>query len=206
MKMKTFLSVAIATSLLSFNSCKKEKENEGQTKVHGQILEKGSGKPIAGATVQLIENDYRTYNTVETVHDETVTGPDGRYSFSFKAKGDYYKVAANAPMYYTNNPDKQLDDNITIRKEQKLDVELVAYAWLKLRFLNQSGADGVDVNSVGAETFGYQIYNSNDATVIAQAFGNQDNSIYYFPQPEGQPRISTVYALAHDTTYHEIIY
>ncbi len=213
MKMKTFLSVAIATSLLSFNSCKKEKENEGQTKVHGQILEKGSGKPIAGATVQLIENDYYTYNIEETIVQETLTDADGRYAFEFEADRDEdFKVAAYAPLYYTNNPDGNLGRTVDNGKTQTQNVELVPYAWLKVRFINQTNADGVDVNPfagesiIGGATSGYQIYNNPDATIIGLVYGNQDNNINYFPQPGGQPHQSTVYASAHDTTYHEITY
>ncbi len=205
------LLIAIALgSLIALSSCEKEKEAE--TKVHGQILEKGSGKPIAGATVQLIENDYYTYNIDETIVQETVTRADGRYAFEFEADRDEdFKVAADAPLYYTNNPDGNLGRTVDNGKTQTQNVELVPYAWLKIKFINESGADFINMNPLEGElriagaTSGYQI-NVAEATIVAQAMGNEENEIDYFVYPGGQHTEVHFFASAHDTAYYEITY
>lgn len=138
------------------------------------------------------------------VRDSATTGPDGFYSFDFNFGDGTFKVIGEAKGYY--KPYHTQVENLKAGEDHSYNLELWPHAWLKVNFVNQSGADGVNVNHFYGEVFGYQIYRVPDATVIGRVKGNSENDVNYFPQPEGRHHQATIYCLGLDTTFLQIIY
>jgi hypothetical protein len=179
-----------------------------KTSVFGYVVEKNGSRKLAGVKVYLVEDQHGTYNVTQTYHDSTISGPDGHYSFKFNLGEGEFRVIAEAENYYPvttplHNRDSYL---LKLGQSQSYNIELWAYAWLKLRFINQSGADGVTVNRLVGEHTGYQIFGVNDATVTGLVRGNEAAEIDYFVFPGNVHHEEHVYCPGLDTTYHEIIY
>ena len=193
-------------SLVIVAGCNKKKKYE--TSVSGYVVEKNGSRKLAGAKVYLVEDHHSTYNVSQTYHDSTKSGSDGYYSFTFNHGDGDFRVIAEASNYYpiVFEVDRSKRGLLELGESQTYNVELWPYAWLKIRFLNQSGADGVTVNSLYGELYGYEIFNEVDVTVVGLGIGNQNNTIAYWVYPERIHRIDTVYPPGLDTTYHEIIY
>lgn len=177
-----------------------------QTSVFGYVVEKNGSRKLAGAKVYLVEDHHGTYNVTQTYHDSTISGPDGHYSFKFNLGEGEFRVIAEAENYYPvttplHNRDSYL---LKLGQSQSYNIELWAYAWLKLRFINQSGADFVNVN----RTYGGSDFHIDDpdVTVVGLVKGNDTTRLTYFVYPGGQPNNDYIYCPGLDTTYHEIIY
>jgi len=187
-------------------ACDKKKKYE--TFVSGYVVEKYGTRKLAGVKVYLVEEHHGTYAVNQTYHDSTISGPDGSYSFQFNLGEGEFRVIAEAENYFPiktplNNRDLYL---LKLGQSQTYNVELWAYAWLKVRFINQSGADGVTVNRLIGEHTGYQIFGVSDASVTGLVRGNEEAEIDYFIFPGNIHHEEHVYCLGLDTTYHEITY
>jgi len=176
-----------------------------ETSVFGYVVEKNGSRKLAGAKVYLVEDHQGTYSQTQTYHDSTVSGPDGSYSFNFNYGDGEYRVVAEAENYYpTPLTDKTNRDLLKLGQSQSYNIELWAYAWLKLRFINKSGADFVNVN----RTYGGSDFHIDDpdVTVVGLVKGNDTTRLTYFVYPGGQPNNDYIYCPGLDTTYHEITY
>ena len=189
--------------LIILSSCGEKKKY--RTTISGLVIEKNGSRIVGGSTVYLIENEYHPYNTAETILDSVKTGPSGMYFFDFNHGEGYYKVAAYAENYYTNNTNGNLRENIITGETQSLNIELWPYAWLKVRFVNSGSYLGVDVNPYYGEIFGFQI-RSPDSTVIGLTKGNTITDINYFTIPGSEHNRKSINCPGLDTTYLEITY
>jgi len=101
------------------------------------VVEKNGTRKLAGAKVYLVEDHQGTYSQTQTYHDSAISGPDGSYSFSFNLGEGEYRVVAQTKNYYpTPLTDKTNRDLLELGESQTYNIELWAYAWLKLRFIN----------------------------------------------------------------------
>jgi len=194
-------------SLAIVAGCNKKKKYE--TSVSGYVVEKNGTRKLAGAKVYLVEDHHGTYAVNQTFHDSTTSGPDGSYSFQFNLGEGEFRVIAKAENYFPIKTPLHNRDHYLLKlgESQSYNIELWAYAWLKLRFINQSGADGVNVNRLPGEYQGYQIWGVNDATVVGLTRGNDTTRVVYFVHPPGGvPIHEFIYCPGLDTTYHEISY
>jgi len=198
--MKTIAMMLCLAAVLT--SCEKKKKYE--TSVSGIVKEKNGTRIIAGAKVYLLKLYDSPYSNSGEKIDSAVTGKDGRYKFTFNEGHERFRVVAYAEDYYTNGEGGEA--NVEVGDNQTLNIELWPHAWLKVNFLNQSGASGVNVNRFYGEVFGYQIYGQEDATVIGQVLGNDTNDVNYFVYPEGKALQRAVYCSGLDTTFLQIIY
>lgn len=161
---------------------------------------------MAGAKVYLIEHIYHTYNTEEIRRDSTISGSDGSYSFDFNLGEGYFTVYAYKQNYYPIHSNDSEVEIFDLGEEQKYNLALWPHAWLKVRFLNDSGAHGVYMNPLFGEPYGYEILNEADVTLTGLGVGNRENTIAYWIYPEREHHIDTVLPVGLDTLYHEIKY
>ena len=200
--MKSKAMMFMALLLIGITSCEKKKKYE--TSVSGIVKEKNGTRIIADAKVYLLRLYDGPYSNSGEKIDSAVTGKDGQYKFTFNEGHERFRVVGYAENYYTNGEGGEA--NVEVGDNQSLNLELWPHAWLKVNFLNQSGANGINVNRFYGEIFGYQIYNQNDATVIGQVKGNSINDVNYFVYPEGKALQESIYCPGLDTTFLQIIY
>lgn len=200
-----FSLLLIFFNLAVFTGCSKEKKYK--TSVSGHVKEKNGNRKIAGAKVYLTELKSYTYNTVATFVDSAITDNNGYYKMTTSLPGDDYVIFASAKKYYSQNDrynDVENLQDIKPGKDQVCNVELWPQAWLKIRFINQSGANFVNVNRTYG---GSDIYvDEPDVTVFALVKGNDTTRLAYFVYPGGEPRSHFIYCPGLDTTYTEIFY
>ncbi len=176
-----------------------------ETSISGHVVENNGTRKIPFAKVYLVETVY-TGSANDYYLDSLITNEEGYYHFDFNYGEGLYKIEGKAPYHYTNNEYRTLKPHIRVGELQTHNVELDPYAWLKIRFLNQSGADGVNVNRIYNNPYGYRIYGKLDTTVLATTLGNGINFINYFVYPDGTPNEKQVFCPGLDTTYAQIIY
>ncbi len=87
--------------------------------VSGAVTDANSGDSIAGASVSLIRFTIGQQGTVDTVQD-TVTDPDGVYSFEGVENG-WYSLRAQKNGYVNNNQTVQVEDNQDTRADIALE-------------------------------------------------------------------------------------
>lgn len=211
--MKQFNPSVFLLMLILLSGCQKVKDT--RTTVSGYVVEENSTQKVPNAKVYLVENQYGTYSVGETFLDSTISDAQGfyRFDFDYGSPAGQYKVIAEAPNYYSLYESVgriNLRHHIEVGLSQHYNIKLWPHAWLKIRFLNESGAKGVDVNPFFGEAFGFQVYGVEDAFVKGKVKGNVSNTVNYFvfpaESPNYIPRQKTVYCPGHDTTSLEIIY
>ena len=201
--------------LLFFASCNKEQST--QTTVSGVVKARNGEAIIPFAEVYLMRETI-TRSVAQTILDTTIADAQGRYKFDF----DYgegpnsggFRLEAKAPLYYTfqakGGTPGDPRNYLAVGKTQTQNVELWPYAWLKMRFINQSGAYSVTTNSLFGTNSGFGLFLSQDETVTSICLGNAANRLVYFvTQQRLGPSIGyerTVFCQGHDTAYIEITY
>ena len=119
-------------------SCKKDISTI--TNVDGVVSEKGSGHPIAGATVLLGRKDLNSYAgyTIQTVQS-VITNANGEYKFEFNyEKGFAYTILARKIPYFES-------ESYYPQKGQKntINISLSSPSYLKIHLKNTSGANSI---------------------------------------------------------------
>ena len=201
--------------LLIFASCNKEESS--QTTVSGVVKARNGEAIIPNARVYLIKQVIKRSRN-QIVMDSTRADENGYYTFSF----DYgpapnpggFRVKAEAPLYYSldakGGTAGEPQNYLQVGKTQTHNVELWPHAWLKMRFINQSGAYSVTTNSLFGTNSGFGLFLSQDETVTSICLGNADNRLVYFvTQQRLGPSIGnerTVFCQGHDTAHIEITY
>ena len=177
---------------------------DGKTTVEGKVTEIGSNKPIANAQVNLRSlpggSTTALYRTDTTVY----TDANGNYAFSFDAdKERSYEVQPKLELYNNTNKYKPVTSN----RKNKIDLELDAYAWVRVHIINEPPLDTVlYVGFNGFENPPNGIYGafSSDSTIIGKVIGNKNDYLMTFWKYtklnalENKMRID-YYAPAHDT-------
>jgi 5-hydroxyisourate hydrolase-like protein (transthyretin family) len=143
--MKKITFFAIIALIVSFlGSCKKDPLDdlaEDEARLQGLVLEKGSKKPIEGATLYLYNCECSIVfggGCHCTLIDSFKTGKDGRYSFTYKYKGQFdgnsFELRAKATnQYYKKSGFETIGptDHLII----DYNVEFIPKAWVKIHII-----------------------------------------------------------------------
>lgn len=207
MKTSKYL-LLLVLSFITIASCNNKKKYE--TSVSGYVTEKYGDRKIAGAKVYLAELHFGTYTTNAAFVDSAETDTNGYYKMTGNLRGKDYVIFASAKNYNPQNDrynDVENLKDITSGKDKACNVELWPHAWLKIRFVNQSGADELYVNPIAGTSFGFQI-SEPDVTVDATTRANDTTTIACFKYTDGNRGSfqEKVYCPGLDTTYTEIFY
>lgn len=189
--MKTRFSLLIIGLIMSFSvlSCKKKHDDiYGTVTVHGIVTDEVSGAPIPNAAVQLvkIERKYTGfgYAAVETdVAAMTTTNNNGRYSFSYEAKGVYeftLHAMPTDPLHVPSNVDVATDaEHIKTAGEHEQNLRCYRSAWVKIALIDNAPFDtpyaiSFSVNSLPSADDIVLNNFSGDTTVYLKLVGNLD--------------------------------
>ncbi len=191
--------------LMVLSSCKKE-GSTGPRVWEGRVLEYGSDKPVAGATVYLLEVSGEILGPGGSrVVDSLVSDGAGRFTFRYadnpKAS---HRIRALGDQHYQSEVSAGSN-----RSRISKDIVLEPYAWLSLRIK----APDKDVYQIVIETYGCNprefLNGERDVEVLCSLRGNKNNSIkYHIGILQGQSirDEKEVYLPALDTTYVEYTY
>ncbi len=207
--MKTIINLLLGVAILGTlcTACRRDGDAHEWT---GRVLEFGSDKPIAGATVYLLEVSGEILGPGGSrVVDSLVSDGAGRFTFRYadnpKAS---HRIRARADQYY----EQEVSAGSNRSKITK-DITLDPYAWAKILL----HADRGKIYSVRVENdycrhsfFGDLLEDVNE--VICPKGGNRESPIKVIYNPQSglgleQKIISQkVYFPAHDTTLVEVRY
>lgn len=169
----------------------------------GRVLEYGSNKPVANATVYLVEksgSDILGPVGSSTV-DSITTGADGKFKFKFIDGPVAHYIRGKADLYY----ETELSRNGNSPSKTKTDLILDPHAWLRIHVKNVNPVDEND--AIAFETFSCNetgfVGKAIDEELICQFSGNKTHTLYYktFKIGTGNKRFPLEFTLgAHDTT------
>lgn len=180
------------------------KDTSPHTTVNGTVLEFGTNKPIAGATVFLeraakdafLSQAYSTYQTF-------TSDANGKYTFTFDYEEAYkYQVTSTNASYYPS-------EHYTVHLGEN-SINIIQYppGYLKLHIKNLSGSEQIGIN---AHWYGgpQQFYGMNvDTILIGSVNGNTSVSIYWNSIKNGITSDSSaiLYCPGFDTVTYNINY
>lgn len=209
MKQYSFLLfITLIISLLS--SCGKAK---GRTQIEGQVLEKGSNRPVANANVifsQCVAGDG-TFSPKICLDIETVkTDAEGRFTFTKDDDdADEYRIRAEKENY-----GKTVEVFQTAPAEEKtknIKLTLPAFAWIKFHIKNVNPFDDSDliIGPGSSGTGSYYFYGKKVDTIYSIRYiGNSDNNINWYITKNGinTSHSQSIYTKGLDTSFYEIKY
>lgn len=184
MKFKFLFFGVVAFSLFWLFSCKKETPAQSESSyIEGRVYDILSNQPIAGAHVELWEDD-RGGETRLSSWDRRIgtatTDDSGRYQIAFEGCGVSMKqkgiLAAKGYYYKYPDPDLAL---VTCLPGRKTDFGLLPSSWLKVNIKNVNPLneqDSVYLNLDGPLVFvGTQV----DTTIFFQIETNGNRYFYW---------------------------
>ena len=208
-----FLAIILIISFLA--SCKKD-TIISPTIVNGQVLERGTNKPLEGVKVVLMEGTYQglgsgnySYSPVSTI----LTDKEGRYTFDNLVKGDSkdYVIWFYKDKYY-GITDSQNDVDVDWNKTSSPITKMYPFAWLTIRVINDNPFDENDEVGVSGEwsTGDYvRFYGTTiNSTFTKKIRGGQNSEVYWWIYKNNGAKFNSdsVYIKPHDTTYYQIKY
>ena len=199
--------------------CKKDPLSElpdDQARIYGRVVEKGSKKPVGGAKLFLhncscVFLGGCTCSTIDTL----TTDASGAYDFTYKYagySGRTFDISVLVPKLYRK------ESGIAVLAPNthtivKYDIEIKPIAWVKVHVKNINPFDEYDKISVnggwGGTSDSNVYFNKNvDVYFKKEILGNDSIGV---GASVTKNNINTLtiqkkYALAHDTTYFEILY
>ncbi len=216
--------------LFALSGCTLTSKEPERKPAAGRVLEYGTLKPIAGAVVTLYECEGEVLGNFSChAIDSTASNSDGQYAFSQTG----FLTNARKAGYFT---DDYTEAHVLFGSEDKADIILPPYAWLKVTIRNESGAyqvtaPGPDLASSGRSLF---LSQGADSTFTLFRKGNEDYKYIFSVIPveggtstkdlnafkiykeDGQPIAASlensaspwfkVYLTGHDTTAITITY
>ena len=204
MKKRLTFFLYLSLALLAGSSC--TKDDDGDTVVEGQVVDRHTGAPVPNATVTVYSSDGSSaggaYNGRE--FDKQADG-NGNFSFSFAAssKKDYALRAFKDPGYYTAWTDAAYLSNNGSNK--KLKVKMQAPAWVRVKLINKppldpisnfyiqsfsemiAGQDYIDIYDIKGDTSFVRLIQGNTQRTFLSEIKNMDGSTIrsnpsaYFP-------------------------
>tara|TARA_R110002050_G_scaffold91753_1_gene192425 strand:+ start:466 stop:1080 length:615 start_codon:yes stop_codon:yes gene_type:complete len=190
MKNNQFIILAL---FIIFFSCKKEEPS--YTEVSGSVYEQGTNntKTVANALVELQWRIPKTYGA-EVYHLDSVrTDENGRFKLSADAPSKNLYVFASAYRHFPGG-ELTMRPNVKRGQNQKVNIELTPYSWIKMNIVNTLGNDRIGINRIlggGVDNF----FSSKDTTFYSIALGNSSIYISCFRYKTPNLRESTQYAV-----------
>jgi len=134
-----------------------------------------------------------TYGAETFFLDSVRTDENGRFKLSADAPSENLYVFASA---YRHFPGGKLTmrPNVKRGQNQKVDIELTPYSWIKMNVLNTLGNDRIGINRIlggGVDNF----FSSNDTTFYSVALGNKSIDVICFRYKAPNFRESIQYAV-----------
>ncbi len=203
MKTKTIL----LSLIIVIGSCGKKNEDQS---LHITVVEYGTQKaiPDVGIMVYDYESIEGRWGGRDVYYDSVVTDNQGRALLNgVEHEPKMIRLYTHDTSYYDQWPGGGNGEFYVpkVRSNGGI-VELIPFAWAKIRFTKESDLDYIGTNRFAGELSGFDIY-SKDTIVIGQMLGNQWNVITLYPYENGQAlpvKHDSIYPLSHDTTLHEI--
>ena len=213
---KSFYFLAIVLIISFLGGCKKDNPVL-PTVVNGQVLERGTNKPLEGVKVVLMEGTYQglgsgnySYSPVITV----LTDKEGRYTFDNLVKGDskdyviwFYKDK------YDSITDSQNDVDVDWNKTSSPITKMYPFAWLTIRVINDKPFDEGDKIKIGGpwDAAGLDdIYSGKDVslTFTKKTRGGLKAGVLWWITKNNLSKFysDSTYIKPHDTTYYQIKY
>lgn len=174
-------------------------------------VEYGTNKPIPNVGIMVY--DYESYKDrwggYDVYYDSVVTNSQGK-AFLDGSKNEPVEIRlfSQDKNYYDQWPGGANGEfYIPEVKRNGNKVELIPFAWAKIRFIKESkNIDYIRVGNLSGEIYGYLIH-TKDTVVGGQTLGNKPEIMHIYPYKDGQAlgvNHDTILSKAHDTTYHEI--
>ncbi len=165
-----FLLPLMAAAWLILPGCSITSKEPQDKPAAGRVLEYGTLVPIDSATVTLYKCEGEVLGNFScTGISSTLSDKDGRYSFSETG----FLTNAHKDGYFTDNT---TEAQVLFGSEDKADIILPPYAWLKVTIRNESGAYQITAPGYDMLWGGQSFFMSQglDSTFVLFRKGNQD--------------------------------
>ena len=165
-----FLLPLIAVTWLTIPGCTLTSKDPPNKPAAGRVLEYGTLVPIDDATVTLYECEGEVLGNFSCkAVGSTLSENNGQYSFS----GTGFLTNAHKDGYFT---DHTTEAQILFGSEDKADIILPPYAWLKVTIRNESGAYQITAPGPNLESSGRSFFLEQevDSTFVLFRKGNKD--------------------------------
>lgn len=172
---KLSLLLLLTLSLMFTTSCNKSDNHSWE----GTVLEYGSNKPVANATVYLVEKSSGGIlgPVGSSTEDSVTTGADGKFKFKFIDGPVAHYIRGKADLYY----ETELSRNGNSPSKTKKDLILDPHAWLRIHVKNVNPVDEND--TIAFETFACNetgfVGSDIDEELLCQFSGNKTHTLYY---------------------------
>lgn len=198
-----YLTYIFCITICVLPSCNKE---SGPTNVNGTVRDVTTNVGVSNAEVGLFETDGESaFGLGGVLMEEKYSDASGEFIFSFDAREGYqYFVQAIKDQYFNDQSNNVMfiDGAGT---SSNLYVFLQPEGYLEIHYQNippSTPYDNFGVNGYLTDGFdGDEI----DTTVLYTVYGNSQNIIYWGLYGE-VANIDTIYCVAFDTTYYELLY
>lgn len=189
-------------------ACGKKDDDESVTIT---VVEYGTHKPIPNVGIMVYDHEsYKDrWGGYDVYYDSVVTDKMGRAFLDGSERTPVYiHLYTPDTSYYDQWPGgAQGEFYVHDVKNNGNVVELIPFAWAKIRFIKQSkDLDYIRVGNLSGEIYGSLIYTS-DTIVRGKTLGNKPEILYIYPYKDGQAqpvKQDSILSIGHDTTYHEI--
>lgn len=171
-KSKLITLLCCASVVFTWQSCSKN----GSESVEGRVLEYGSNKPIANATVYLMEVKGTFLGpSGSSKIDSTTSDQNGRYKFTYMDNPYVSEIRGKANLYYDNHA-----YIMGTGRKLKTDLILDPHAWLRIHVKNVNPVDendGISFETFSCNETGY-VGTDIDEKLICQFRGNKSHKLY----------------------------
>jgi hypothetical protein len=171
----------------------------------GRVLEYGSNKPVANATVYLVEKSGSGIlgPVGSSTVDSLITGTDGKFKFKFIDGPVAHYIRGKADLYY----ETELSRNGNSPSKTKTDLILDPHAWLRIHVKNVSPVDSADFLSIGLNPGdcpkGFPGMTVDTFMICDKYKGNRTKNLKYAVTKRSTGRVELIKEIlmgAHDTT------
>lgn len=163
------LLVALATSILALDACRKEKSR----RISGTIIDATTNEPLAEATVYLTNRNTECFSCpVGEATAKVVTGADGRFDFGEDDSQGVTEVWAYAHRYI------RMTGGHGISGGEPTTLGLVPEAYLRVHLKDEApifdGSITVRYSSVGGTQKSFEFARGLDTVIVGVTEGNKN--------------------------------
>ncbi len=190
--------------LFALSGCTLTSKEPERKPAAGRVLEYGTLKPIEGAVVTLYECEGEVLGNFSChAIDSTSSSTDGQYAFSQTG----FLTNARKADYFT---DDYTEAHVLFGSEEKSDITLPPYAWLKVTIRNESGAYAISSSALNEINPRILLPLGTDSTIVKLLKGNKPYKFIYGvwlqENVPGETKSIDVLPIGHDTTAITITY
>jgi len=188
MKTTLLLNFLLILLILTGTACKKL-QGDGRTVVEGQVTDRSTGNPVPFAKLVVRSQPGNLAAGFNTKEFEKEADAQGKFDFSFEADGDknYALLGYVAQRYYSGSGDEDMLELAGARRNTDLKLKLKAYAWAKIKFINEPPLDTAWFYVTGTyfhpDEFGNNFFRINklhkDTTVIRALEAGQTSQLFW---------------------------